>query len=248
MPRYASVKKNQYFSGRPTTKFSGMHSLTVITPTVGKPSLDKLINSIDNQDSACRILHLLLWDDVRFESANKPESYNFNNRFSIVMPTGAGRNGAAPGSILRSVGLTAARTEWVTFADDDVWWEAAHISQMGHALVGKNWASTLRRIWSPTGDLLGVDTFESVGDDISRQVPYEMCDNNTMVFRRELGLAAAPLYRETEKYDDDRLMYAFLKSHAGPRGRCEKVGINHICPEALVEFFTSNCTPDKNFI
>lgn len=217
-------------------------TITILTPTTGKDSLNRLVESIDNQSVKNSTYHILLWDDKREPNSPAPESFNSENRFSIVAPPGSGRNGAAPGSQLRSLGLMAAKTPWVTFADDDVWWDENHVAAMQHSLTNVSWASTLRRIWSPSGDELGVDKFESVGDDPTRRVPYEMCDGNVMICRRELGVQAAMLYRETVEYNDDRLMYAFLKSQAGPRGRTGSATINHICPDRLVEFFRNNCT------
>jgi hypothetical protein len=71
-----------------------------------------------------------------------------------------------------------------------------------------------------------------------------MVDNNCMLFRREHGTAAAVLYRETRLYNDDRLMYAFLKRNAGKRGRTGTPTINHVCPQHLIDFCKQNCSPD----
>jgi len=215
--------------------------LTVITPTTGKPSLTKLIGSIDSQEPTIGVTHLLLWDDVRDQGAGTPEAYNSESRHSIVLPPGTGRNGDAPGSQLRAIGLMAARTPWVTFADDDVWWDRHHLRTVLEAAGRQNWCTTLRVVWAPDGSRIGVDRFESVGDDPTRNVPYEMVDNNCMLFRRRFGVAASRLYRETRAYNDDRLMYAFLKRNAGPRGRTGQPTINQICPARLTEFFKSNC-------
>jgi hypothetical protein len=70
--------------------------VTVITPTTGKQSLGKLIDSIDNQTQADAVFHLLLWDQVR-HSPRSPDDYNGSNRLSLVLPEGLGRNGNAPG-------------------------------------------------------------------------------------------------------------------------------------------------------
>jgi hypothetical protein len=218
-------------------------ALTVITPTTGKPSLDRLTASIERQAGGGSTFHLLLWDQMRDPTAKAPESYNSERRMSILLPAGLGRNGNAPGSPLRAVGLMTAMTPWVTFADDDVRWDDGHLGALTAAVEGVRWASTLRTIWTSAGERLGVDRFESVGDDPGRRVPYEMCDNNCLVFRRELGTAGAALFRETRDYNDDRLMYRFLKS-AGRRGATGKPTIHQICPEKLVEFFRSNCSPE----
>ena len=161
---------------------------------------------------------------------------------SLVLPSGFGRNWDAPGSPLRAVGLMAAMSPWVIFADDDVRWDENHLEILFEVLIGRRWATTLRTIWSPAGERLGVDRFESVGDDPARRVPYEMCDNNCIIFARELGTEAAVLYRETHEYNDDRLMYQFLKKKAGPRGATGVPTIHQTCPERLVEFFRENCS------
>jgi hypothetical protein len=214
--------------------------ITVITPTTGKESLGRLIESIDSQSKG-RVFHLLLWDDKRDSDIN-PETFNSTCRHSIVAPNGSGGNQDAPGSILRAAGLILARTPWVTFADDDVWWDNNHLDEIEPLMNSCNWLSVLRRIYRPPNcELIGIDRFESVGDDISRKVPYEMCDGNTMAFKRQFGVGAAYLYRETIEYNDDRLLYAFLKQYAGPRGKTNQASINQICPDKLINFFLSNC-------
>ncbi|HTW73485.1 MAG TPA: glycosyltransferase [Steroidobacteraceae bacterium] len=217
--------------------------LTIITPTTGRRSLLRLIESVRSQDAGVAVVHLLLWDDKREPGGPTPAQLEAPDRMNIVLPKGFGRFGHAPGSALRSIGLIWATTDWVTFADDDVWWDRSHVRVMLEAAAGHNWASTLRRVWSPAGAVLGVDRFESVGDDPQRRVSYEMCDNNCMMVQRSFGVAAAPLYRETRHYNDDRLMYAFLKRDAGPRGRTGTPTINQVCPERLIEFFRLNCSP-----
>jgi len=214
--------------------------LTVITPTTGKKSLLQLIETIDQQDNNKDIFHLLLWDHIRDEDIN-PLIFNKDNRFSLIAPAGSGKNIDAPGSILRSIGLLAARTPYITFADDDVWWEKDHFTKIKEIMNHYNWGSTLRKIYSPQKECIGIDTFESVGDDYTKKVPYEMCDNNCMFFKREFASKAAYLYRETTEYNDDRLMYAFLKKYAGKRGKTNIASINQMCPERLVDFFKVNC-------
>lgn len=221
-----------------------MFGITVITPTIGRASLDALIRTVDSQAPTANAMHLLLWDDLRNAASGPPESYNGPNRHSIVLPPGTGRNGEAPGSALRAIGLLAARTPWVTFADDDVTWSDDHLQSLARAVEGKRWASTLRTVWSAANERLGVDRFESVGDDATRAVSYEMLDNNCMVFERQLGVAAAWMYRETTQYNDDRLMYRFLKEHAGPRGRTNRATIHQVCPQRLTEMFRTYCSPE----
>jgi hypothetical protein len=201
----------------------------------------------------------LLWDDCkqgRFENVNgqpkmnpsdldKEEYWDVNNYMIINIDIKSSFvNGIAAGSALRSVGLMSAFTDLVTFADDDVIWEDDHLIQIMEAINDKNWAFCKRRVWTTTQDgqfeYLGVDEFESVGEDA--KTPYKMVDNNCMMFRRRFGVSAACLYRETKEYNDDRLMYAFLKHYAGEPGKTNNATVNQICPKRLEKMFRENCT------
>jgi len=221
------------------TKFE----ITVITPTIGRNNLLQLIKSIRSQTIANKIFHLIMWDDFRERNGITPQDISvYHNHWSIELPWGLGKNGAAPGSALRAVAMVAAFTPYVTFADDDVILEPNHFETMLEAIQNKNWSCCKRKIYSPIDhEYLGIDNFESVGDSPSRKVPYTMLDGNTMMFRREFGVIASQFYRETKERNDDRLMYQFLSQHAGPLGRTELPTVNHICPDYLIEFFRNNC-------
>ena len=216
--------------------------LTVITPTIGRKNLDKLIESIEKQTVSDKIFHILMWDEFRETGSKLPEEYNSSNRWSINLPWGLGKNGAAPGSSLRAVALNAADTPYVTFADDDVLWDSNHAETLLESVKGLNWTSCLRKMHSPNGEYFGVDRFESVGDSPERKVPYEMLDGNCMMFKREYGIIASQLYRETKERNDDRLLYNFLKENAGKLGKTNLATINHTCPDFLINFFKENCT------
>jgi len=232
-----------------------MHPIvTVITPTTGKESLYDLIQSLHKQ--TVPHVHLMLWDNKRegdylYPNANgqvcKPEALNDEGDIrtgqSIVIPDSMVQ-GHAAGSALRAVGLMIARTKYVTFADDDIWFDESHLETMVNALEKTNnqWVYCKRRIWTSDGEELGIDEFESVGDSPNRKVPYEMVDNNSMMFARRFGTSGACLYRETSEYNDDRLMYAFLKQYAGPPVVISNATVNQVCPNRLEQFFRSNCT------
>jgi len=220
-------------------------TITVITPTTGKESLHLLIKSINEQSTSVAIKHILLWDDFRegpFIEDNKTDKYSLTN----IIIDGSTVEGMAKGSALRSIGLMAAQTEWVTFADDDIMWEPNHVESMLAAVDSCNWIFAKRRIWTrdQQGEyvFLGVDNFESVGEEA--KTPYKMVDNNCMMFKRRLGTSAAVLYRETREYNDDRLMYAFLKQYAGEPAKTNLATVNQVCPTHLVEFFKQNCSPE----
>lgn len=233
------------------------NKISIITPTTGKDGLFKLIESIEIQNVPYE--HILLWDNKREGKFFYPDPQTletlsphcvskFSNtgsgscRYSIVIPSFTVQ-GMAYGSSLRSIGLMAAQSSFVIFADDDVWFEENHIKSLLVAVDGKEWAYSKRKIWSEEMEYIGVDEFESVGDSPNRKVPYEMVDNNCMIFNRRLGTSGAVLYRETNgEYNDDRKMYAFLKQYAGVPGKVDVATVNQICPKRLEGMFRKFCT------
>jgi hypothetical protein len=214
-----------------------------------KKSLEKLMQSMDKQSVPW--VHILLWDDKReddylssnFRFAIK-NPYNICSsrsdciRYSIVIP-GSFVRGPASGSALRAVGLMAANTTYVTFADTDVWYDPNHFELLIKAIEGKEWAYTVRRIWASEDECIGEDRFESVGDD--SKLSYKLIDNSSLLVTRKFAASSACLYRETEEYNDDRLMFAFLKKYAGIPGKTNVATVNQICPPSLKEMFRSYC-------
>lgn len=223
--------------------------VTIITPTTGKPSLRKLIQTIEEQQIPCT--HVTLWDDKRCNNEDYVGPYNsiaYDSKNIIKNPIiigGSTVNGVAFGSALRAIGLMAAQTEFVTFADDDVFWKPNHLKTMLDTIGNANWAITKREIWAPETEdkdieYIGIDNFESVGEEA--KTPYKMVDNNCMLFRRRFGTSAAVLYRETSEYNDDRLFYNFMKQYAGNYEKTNAATIGQVCPARLVNFFKNNCT------
>ena len=224
--------------------------VTIITPTTGKKNLYKLIESVDKQSIPS--VHILLWDDKREDDflypdsktmeVKQPYSLRSESRYSIIIP-GSFVKGQAYGSALRSIGLMAANTPYVTFVDDDVWWESNHLETMVKTLEDskKEWCFCVRKIWDSNREYLGEDHFESVGNSPERKVPYEMVDNNCMIFTQKFGVSGACLYRNTENYNDDRLFYSFLKQYAGEPVKTNLATINQICPRRLEEMFRQYC-------
>ena len=225
--------------------------ITVITPTTGKHSLYKLNASLERQSVPW--VHILLWDDKREGDFLYPDpvskkvreplniATNSGERYSIVIP-GSFIKGKAAGSALRSIGLMAANTPYIMFADDDVWYEPDHFKTLLKAVEGKQWAFGVRKVWTEEDEYLGEDHFESVGNGPERQVPYILVDNNTMIVSRRFGTSASCLYRETEDYNDDRLMTEFLYKHAGQPGRAMEATVNQVCPKRLEGMFKKHCT------
>lgn len=217
------------------------YTATIITPTLGRVSLLSLITSIKDQDCKNNIQHIILLDK---NSQNIDPNFFEDDFYKPVVLSlkDSYKNGMAPGSALRSIGMMAALGRYIMFADDDVVWDSSHLRLMLKAIVGREWAYTKRKVFSPQGEYLGIDEFESVGFD--SVTPYNMIDNNCLIVSRNFATGAAPLYRETQEYNDDRLMFQYLSTYAGEYGSTKTATINHTCPEHLVDFFRINCTKE----
>jgi len=224
--------------------------ISIITPTTGAPSLLKLLESLYAQDIDFE--HIVLWDDKMWGDENgwedtvdymdirdglpwEEKSYNIRIPGKMVQ-------GLAAGSALRSIGLMAATGKYVTFADSDVWHEPNHLQNLLDIVKDKQWGFCRRKIWNDKEECLGVDNFESVGNSAERKVPYVLVDNNTMIFERRFGVSGASLYRETQDYNDDRLMTEFLYEYAGEPGMSTEPTVNQVCPDRLESMFREYCT------
>lgn len=221
--------------------------LTIITPTTGRVSLNKLIDSVQKNNINNDIVHLILWDSK--QDGLEPrhiENYIANNGYkdvhNIVIPGDVGKHW---GSGLRSIGLLSATTEYVTFADDDVELKDDYYKTIKESILDKgyDWGGWRRDIYNPLNEnFIGTDNFESVGDSTDRKVSYEFLDNSCMVFKRAFGVYASPLYRESTTYSDDREMYKYLKDCSSNYMFLKNPLVNHKCPEKLILFFEENCT------
>ena len=222
---------------------NNQHLITIITPTIGERNLSQLVDSLGCQKIPW--VHIVLWDNKREENGLSPsdieDAKNGNIRYHIEIKDNF-VNGIASGSSLRAIGLMASHTPYVTFGDSDVFHERNHFELMMDLIKDANWAYCRRKIWTTKGEYLGIDGFESVGDSEDRKVPYEMVDNNCMIFKREFGASGAVLYRETKEYNDDRLFYAFLKQHAGKPNISKDASVHQYCPKKLESMFRTNCS------
>jgi hypothetical protein len=215
--------------------------ITIITPSVGRPSLRRLMKSLDEQPVP--FCHIILFDGFRVEGAEDPSAYcvapSHGIRYTITIPGNFVKPPTA-GAALRSIGIMAADTPWVAFQDDDCWIENNHYTALLAAVEGKHWGFSRRKVWHPNGTLIGKDDFESIG--VGNKLGYDLVDGNTYLIRREYATAMAVQYRETKSYNDDRLALAFLTQHGGPPGTSNAHTVNQVCPDKLIGMFEAHCT------
>jgi hypothetical protein len=149
--------------------------------------------------------------------------------------------------------IHASSAPFVAFADDDVWWDEGRSAKLVAGLLGAKEqagenpvaAFTLRKVYAEDGTLIGVDRFESLGPiQDGRKVPYQFIDNNCLALERGLALGATPLYSQTTRYDDDRLMYAYMTRLNAAIAFVTDDMVNQVCPKRLEGFFREHCAKE----
>jgi hypothetical protein len=157
---------------------------TVITPTTGTPWLSEAIRSVQAQDKPCK--HLVVIDGREY--AVKAERILGDLDFMgdvIVLPENTGRmyQGVPSwnGHRIYSAIPKLVNTEYVSFLDEDNWYEPHFVRTVETIAEEGEWdvVTCRRHLWHD-GTHLGVDDFESVGKN---RFGYILWDTNTLFFR-----------------------------------------------------------------
>lgn len=218
--------------------------ITVITPTLGNPSLLKLKESL--RAESVPYLHLVLWDNNRVANALKPEDIEDDRTFCYVMRHSYHQYPKQRNDIhLRALGVLMTNTPYVCFKDDDTWVENNHFRKVLGFMYSRklDYTHVLRNMWyfcreSNTYNLIGVDRFESTGEP--NKWGYCLIDNSSIYLKLEAARDLARNFLDFEIYGDDRQTKNFLDSKGAKGELYARVLVNHIAKPELIEFFKDN--------
>ena len=149
--------------------------VAVIVTTCCRPSLVRAIESIFHQDHK-KLIHILIGVDKEL-FGNFSEIYqDFEKRrpdnilLTVINPgysTSSRHNGIHScifGGSLKTALTFLASSRYVTYLDDDDWYESSHLRLLRSAIEGNSWAFSLCNYAdSDRGVILGPDEIESVG-------------------------------------------------------------------------------------
>lgn len=176
-------------------------SVTVITATIGKPTLRRAVESVLSQTYE-NVRHMIILDgpDVPIPTLSDIEGSGRVQAVRLAENTGA--NGYRCFRIYGAMPFLV-NTDWVCFLDDDNWFEPDHIANCIEACKAGplDWCFTLRNIWHE-GKLIGPDHCESVGlwptwyDTTQRHI-----DTNCLFMRREMAVAVGPHWHRS-RFDE----------------------------------------------
>jgi len=149
--------------------------IAVVMPTVLRPSLERAVGSVFQQDFGGTV-HLLIGIDRRLGNPGIIDTIRSNcpARTTVtVLDPGystskrhGGLHPASDGGALRTVLSYLANAPLVAYLDDDNWWAPDHLSSLAEAIQGNGWAYSLR--WYVDADSaqpICIDEWESVGPD-----------------------------------------------------------------------------------
>ena len=216
---------------------------TVITPTVGRKSIYKLKKIL--QKETIPYVHLILWDSKRCEDAVRPCDLEDDVTYCYEFhhPLYARQN-ARNDVWLRAVGISLARTPYITFSDDDTWPEENHLHRVYKYMIENklDYTHCIRRMWSPNCEAIGEDRFEAIGE--LNSFGYTLLDNSSLFLNSKAALIVMQVFLQNQVYGDDRVTHGPLKKYCSGK-RIDQVLKNHTCQPNLEAFFRKFCTPSN---
>lgn len=220
-----------------------MYEITVITPTLGRRSILRLLGSLQKQD--VKILHLIMWDQKRCVDGLSPDdcifkeyhSENYQSYHYVIQHPVYGIS--RPDNYLRSLGIIMTTTDFITQIDDDCWLEEGWLSRAINWIREKelNYAFCQRNLWENEDIFLGIDNYESIG--IKNQFGYHLMETNSIVFTKKIAFNICKITYEHNEYGHDRKIAEYLIENEKGIHDNQTSGLNQIVPDFLLEFHKS---------
>jgi hypothetical protein len=205
------------------------YDVAVVIPTVGRPTLERAVQSVFTQDFVGRIqiligVDVLMGDDRGLLNALVAAAPA--NQSVLVFDPGystAKRNGgffaSGDGGALRTILSYVAHSRLVAYLDDDNWWAMDHLSSLVEAISGHDWAYSLRwYVEQESMRPLCIDSWESVGPGagVFKRRFGGFVDPNCLMIDKvacelALRLWCHPLPDDRKGMSSDRTVFAYLK-------------------------------------
>ena len=206
----------------------------VITPTTGKHTLKKAIESVQNQ--TVKTDHLVVLDGQEAWAKVRMSPYNYRCKW-MLLPENVGGNGWYGHRIYAAMPLMI-NADYILFLDEDNWFEPNHVETMINKIKSKDlmWAYSLRRICNEAGEYVCDDDCESLGrwpafyDHLLNFV-----DTNCYCFKRDYLVNIS--HKFYGQWGADRPFYKAAASALPSFGCTGEATVNYRAPERLFEMF-----------
>ena len=205
----------------------------VITPTTGKDTLEKAVQSVANQ--TVKTEHLIVEDgieaDVFFDLSLTP------NARIMTLPENVGGNGWYGHRVYAAMPLMV-NADYILFLDEDNWFEPNHVATLLQKIKSKDlmWSYSLRKIVYESGQYVCDDDCESLG----RNPTYydhtlNFVDTNCYCFKREYLVRVAHSFYG--QWGADRGFYKAASTNLPAFGCTGEATVNYRAPERLLNMF-----------
>ena len=216
--------------------------IMVITPTTGKDTVLKAIESVRNQ--TIKTEHLIVVDgkgDTYENFANmllNKISPNYENPLEfIVLPENVGGNGWYGHRVYAAMPLMV-NADYILFLDEDNWFEPNHVETMINKIKSKDlmWAYSLRKIYDERGQYVCDDDCEALGRyPTFYDHTVNFVDTNCYCFKREYLVSIAHSFYG--QWGADRPFYKAAATNLPSFGCTGEATVNYRAPERLLGMF-----------
>lgn len=138
------------------------YSVAVVTSTIGRDTLHKTIESVQQQ--TCHAKHYVFVHGKEFWDTSKKILDKYTDVEAIYLPNNNGNNNYGMAAVYALAPFVINETI-MFYLDDDNWFERQHIKKLSAFIHNNNlgWAYSLRRIVDNDGNYICDDDCESLG-------------------------------------------------------------------------------------
>ncbi len=210
----------------------------VVTPTIGRPELERAILSVRAQTYPCR--HYVFVDGVQYADAVRPLQQKYPEVVFVFLPFNTGAGGWCNSRIIAAASCLLGE-DILCFLDDDNWYLPEHVAALAKLLAGNrdlDFAYSLRSFYDTDGSLICDDHWESLGfyrhglNSVGLSVelngkPFReklgiqqrlLVDTNCYAFRRDAAVSLAPVWLIDGRSNDANVFRAVLDKRL--KGSC----------------------------
>ena len=214
--------------------------IMVITPTTGKDTLVKAIESVGNQTIFTEHLIVCDGEDAWNRMSLSKDAFKLctNRKLrAITLPENVGANNWYGHRVYAAMPLLV-NADYILFLDEDNWFEPNHVETMINKIKSKGlmWAYSLRRICDEDGKYIRDDDCESLGRwPTFYDHTLNFVDTNCYCFRREYLVSISHTFYG--QWGADRPFYTAASTKLPAFGCTGLATVNYRAPARLHNMF-----------